>query len=67
MSKYRIAVTWESAGYIDVEASSIEEAMGKVRGNPDNYSLPYDGGDYVDGSFRLSTDDIEEMKEICDF
>ena len=67
MSKYRIAVTWESAGYIDVEASSIEEAMGKVRENPDNYSLPYDGGDYVDGSFRLSTDDVAEMKTMCDF
>ena len=67
MKKQRVAVTWEAAGFIEVEANSIEEAMEKVRNNPDNYSLPYDGGDYVDGSFRLSTDDVEEMKEICDF
>ena len=67
MSKQRIAVTWEVAGYIEVEANSIEEAMKKVKENPDNYPLPYDGGEYVDGSFRLSTDDVEEMKEICNF
>lgn len=67
MRKQRIAVTWEVAGYIDVEADSIEEAMKKVKENPDDYPLPYDGGDYVDGSFRLSTYDVEEMKEICNF
>ena len=67
MSKQRIAVTWETAGYIEVEANSIEEAMKKVKENPDNYPLPYDGGEYIDGSFRLSTDDVEEMKEICNF
>lgn len=67
MSKQRIAVTWEAAGYIEVEANSIEEAMKKVKENPDNYSLPYDGGEYIDGSFRLSTDDVDEMKEICNF
>lgn len=67
MSKQRVAVTWEATGYIYVEGDSIEEAMEKVRENPDDYSLPYDGGDYVDGSFRLSTDDVDEMKTICNF
>lgn len=63
----RIAVTWEMCGYIEVEADSIEEAMDMVRKNPDNYPLPYDGGDYVDGSFCLTTDDVDEMKVTCDF
>lgn len=67
MSKQRIAVTSEAAGYIEVEANSIEEAMEKVRKNPNNYPLPYNGGEYVDGSFRLSTDDVDEMKIICNF
>lgn len=67
MSKQRIAVTWEMCGYIGVEANSIEEAMKKVEENPDDYSLPHDGGEYVDGSFRLSTDDVEEMKVTCNF
>jgi len=66
MSKQRIAVTWEVAGYIEVEANSVQEAMEKVKENPDGYSLPHDG-EYVDGSFRLSTDDVEEMEEICNF
>lgn len=65
MSKQRIAVTWEMCGYIEIEADSIEEAMKKVKEDPDNCSLPYDGGDYVDGSFGLSTDDVEIMKAIC--
>jgi adenine specific DNA methylase Mod len=65
--KQRIAVTWSACGYINVEADSIEEAMNKVRENPDDYPLPYDGGEYVDGSFGLSTDDVEEMKMICQF
>lgn len=67
MSKQRIAVTWEMCGYIEVEADNIEEGMNMVKENPDDYPLPYDGGKYVDGSFSLSTDDVEIMKAICKF
>jgi len=66
MSKQRIAVTWEMCGYIEVEANSIEEAMEKVKVDSDDYPLPYDST-YVDGSFTLSTDDAELMKEMCKF
>lgn len=64
MNKQRIAVTWEMCGYIEVEADSTEEAMNKVMENSDNFSLPL-SQDYVDGSFRLSTDDVDEMKAMC--
>ena len=64
--KQRVAVTWEVCGYIKVEADTLEQAMQKVKDNPDDYYLPYDG-EYVDGSFGLSTDDVEEMRMICDF
>lgn len=67
MEKQLIAVTWEVCGYIEVEADTIEDAMQMVSENPDDYDLPHDGGDYVDGSFRLSTDDVEEMKLMCEF
>lgn len=63
--RYKIAVVWESCGFIEVKANSLEEAMNKVRENPDNYPLPCDGGEYVDGSFNLSTDNVEEMRLIC--
>lgn len=66
MKKQRIAVTWEAAGFIEIEADSLEEAMNKVKENPDDFSLPYES-DYVDGSFRLSTEDVEEMEMICNF
>lgn len=65
MSKQRIAVTWQMCGYIGVEADNIEEAMRKVNDNPDDYNLPYDGGNYVDGSFELTTNDVDEMKAMC--
>ena len=65
MAKQRIAVTWQMCGYIDVEAESIKEAMDNVNNNPDNYPLPSDGGDYVDGSFELTTNNVEEMEVMC--
>ena len=66
MSKQRIAVTWEMYGYVEIEADSLEEAMEKFEDESDFIKLPVNG-DYVDGSFRLSTDDVEDMKAICEF
>ena len=63
MSKHKLSVVWQCSGFIEVEANSLEEAMNKVKNNPDDYPLPYDGGEYVDGSFGLSTDDVDEMRE----
>ena len=46
MSKQKIAVTWEMCGYIEIDADSVEMAMKMVKENPDDYSLPFDGGEY---------------------
>lgn len=61
----RLAVTWEMAGYVDVEANTLEDAMEKFKKECDYIKLP--NGDYVDGSFRLSTEDVDEMEAIVDF
>lgn len=61
----RLAVTWEMYGYVDVKADTLEEAMENFNKESDYIKLP--NGDYVDGSFRLSTDDVEEMKTIIDW
>ena len=53
------------AGYVDVEANTLEEAMEKFREECDYIKLP--NGDYVDGSFRLSTEDVDEMEAIVYF
>lgn len=61
----RLAVTWEMAGYVDVEADTLEDAMKKFNKERDHIKFP--NGDYVDGSFRLSTEDVDEMEAIVDF
>lgn len=61
----RLAVTWEIAGYVDIEANTLEDAMEKFKKESDYIKLP--NGDYVDGSFRLSTEDVDEMEAIVDF
>ena len=61
VDKQKIAVIWEMCGFIEVEGNTIEEAMRNFENNPDEYELPRDG-EYVDGSFVLSTDDVDTME-----
>ena len=67
MKTFKIPVVWEAFGVLDVEATSLEEAIKMVREDKDvngkEFSLPLDG-EYVDGSFRLSyeDDEIEEYE-----
>lgn len=61
----RVAVTWEMAGYVDMKADTLEEAMEKFNEESDYIKLP--NGDYVDGSFRLSTEEVDEMEAIVNF
>lgn len=50
MNKYKVAVEWMMTSFIEVEASSIEEAISIVE-NEDG-SLPE--GDYLDDSFEVN-------------
>lgn len=60
----KVAVTWEVCGYVDIpEAKTVEEAMSIFEKESDHIKLPRDG-EYVDGSFQLSTDDVEEMEAM---
>ena len=62
----KIAVTWQMCGYVDIpNAKTIEEAMNIFNEESDYIKLP--NGDYVDGSFELSTEDEDEMEAICKF
>lgn len=61
--KYKVAVTWEMCGYVEVEAKNLQDAMDKVMENPDDYPLP-NKAEYVDGSFWIATEDIDEMEII---
>lgn len=61
----KVAVTWEMFGYIDIEANNMEEAMRKFYSESDHIKLPEDGI-YVDGSFRLTSNDVEEMEAMSE-
>ena len=61
----KVAVTWEMCGYVDIEADTMEEAMEKFKKESDYIKLP--DGEYVDGSFQLTSEDVEEMETMSDF
>lgn len=46
----RLAVTWEMAGYVDVEANTLEDAMEKFKKESDYVRLP--NGDYLERDER---------------
>jgi len=56
MAKIKLPVTWESSGFVEVEAETIEEAVNYFNENVDHIQMPYES-DYVDGSFDLSDSD----------
>lgn len=68
LKKFKVPVTWEMYGTVEVYAENAEKANLYVRNNPDEFGLPINK-DYVDDSFRLSSDNLEEniaMTEMFD-
>ena len=61
MKTWRIPVTWEVCGTVNVEADTLEEAIEIARDDDGNIPLP--DGDYVDGSWRLSEEDEDFVRE----
>lgn len=61
----KVAVTWEMCGYVEIDANTMEEAMKKFNENSDHIKLPTNG-EYVDGSFQLSSEDVEEMEAMAE-
>ena len=56
MKTFRLPVTWEVCGFVNVTAETLEEAIEDFKKNKDEYELP-DDGEYVEDSFQLSDDD----------
>ena len=57
---FKIPVTWEEYGEIEIEATSLEEAIAIFDEKEDEYSLPE--GEYIDGSFKR--EDLDFCKEF---
>lgn len=56
--KFRLPVTWEVCGFVEVEAESVEEAIEAFERDIDHIPLP-DDSEYVDGSFGLTDPSVE--------
>lgn len=59
--KIRIPVIWEMCGMVEIEADSLEEAIAGFYSVEDDLPLP-ECSDYVDGSFAISTDDLNTIR-----
>ena len=63
MKSWEVPVTWEMCGMVTVQADTLEEAVEIARDEDGKIPFP-DGAYYVDGSWDLSYDDVEEIREI---
>ena len=52
---YKVAVSWEMFGEIEIEAISVDDALRIADEKFDELKLPIDGS-YVDASFRIDAD-----------
>ena len=63
MKSWGIPVTWEVYGRVVIEANTLEEAMEKARDDEGVIPLP-DENDYVDGSWRVTEEDVEIVRTL---
>jgi hypothetical protein len=63
---FKVPVVWEVYGKVEVEAETKEEAIEIVEKDEGGLiPLPTESY-YVDGSFSLSSDDIDEMVDMVE-
>ena len=63
MKTWKIPVTWEVYGTVEVEANTLEEAIDIARDEEGALPLP-DESDYVDGSWRVTEEDAEAIRSL---
>ena len=57
-----VPVTWQMCGYVDIDAPDMRTAMEIFNKTSDHIGLP--DGEYVDGSFELTSQDVAEMEAM---
>ena len=60
---WKVPVTWEVCGEVDIEANSLEEAVEIFKEKMDEVPLPSESY-YIDGSFRLTSENLEELRSM---
>lgn len=61
MKLWQIPVSWEVAGIATVPGNTLEEAIQKAK-HDDSVELP--SGEYVDGSFDVTVDDYDLIRDF---
>lgn len=59
--QWKIPVSWEMCGLVSITADTLEEAIDLAK---DDDSIVLPTGDYVDGSFSVSLDDPDKIREF---
>jgi hypothetical protein len=62
---FKIPVTWEVYARAEVEAENLEEAYKIIEEDKEDIPLPTETC-YVDGTFKNSFDNIEELKAFME-
>ena len=62
MKTWKIPVTWEEYGFVKVEANTLEEAI-EIAYDDDGV-IPLPEGDYVPGSWRVSGEDEDYIRDF---
>jgi hypothetical protein len=62
MKTWKIPVTWEEYGFVKVEANTLEEAIEIAY--DDAGVIPLPDGEYVMGSWRVSGEDEDCIRDI---
>ena len=60
MKIWNIPVSWEVVGMVEIQAPTLEKAI-EITRTDDSIELPH--GEYVDGSFDVTVDDDELIRE----
>ena len=63
MKTWEIPVTWEVYSRVYIEADTLEEAMEIAKDDEGVIPLSTDA-DYVDGSWRLTEEDVETVRSL---
>lgn len=61
MGSFKIPVEYKVWGTVEVEAETMEEALEYARNNINTLELP-DEPEYVEDSYVIAVEDIEELK-----
>jgi hypothetical protein len=57
MATWKIPVTWEVFGIVEIEAESLDEAIEIFDEKEDQIKLPFDS-EYIDASFKREDEEI---------